>query len=433
MRPATRRLALLAVVSLLTTLAATHAADWPRFRGPNGTGVAADTTIPVRFKEGDGILWKVPLPGVGNSSPVISRGKLFVQSASKDGRERMLLCLDAATGKTLWTRTTPGKPASTHAANTLASSTPAADGERVYTLTWDGTAVALAAHDYAGTPLWTQDLGPFRSQHGNGTSPVVYDGRVYVHYDQDRFDFKTRKEIPGAEYADVVLAFDGKTGRPLWRRERKAHYVSYSAAMMRETAGGKELIVMSTAGVTAYDPASGSVNWNWEWPWEEGEEKFRTVACPVFWNDVVYLHGGNGAGNGRVTAVRAGGPGTEPKLLWDMRKGNFSYVPALIEAGDHLFTVYDKTGLAGCYEAATGKAVWTHSFGGSYKSSPVLINGNIYLINEDGVVHVYPAATTYKQLARNPLGETVRASPAVADGRLYIRGAAHLFCIGTSG
>src|SRR5437870_1972568 len=103
----TRRLAL-AVPCLLAALAAAAAADWPRFRGPNGTGVAADTTIPVKFKEGDGILWKVALPGKGNSSPIATRGKLFIQSASLDGSERMLLCLDAASGRTLWTRTTPG-------------------------------------------------------------------------------------------------------------------------------------------------------------------------------------------------------------------------------------------------------------------------------------------------------------------------------------
>src|SRR5436190_11416436 len=135
----------------LLLVATVGAADWTRFRGPNGTGIAADANIPVQFKEGDGILWKLPLRGVGNSSPVISRGRLFIQSASPDGRERQLLCLDATTGRTLWTRTTPGAKAPTHPANTLASATPAADGERVYTLSWNGSTVTLQAHDYQAT------------------------------------------------------------------------------------------------------------------------------------------------------------------------------------------------------------------------------------------------------------------------------------------
>src|SRR5438034_8357258 len=99
---------LLALPCLLVGLTAAMAADWTRFRGPNGTGVATDTTIPVQFKEGDGIVWKVAIPGAGNSSPVVSKGKLFMQSASKDGSQRMLLCLDAATGKTIWSRSQPG-------------------------------------------------------------------------------------------------------------------------------------------------------------------------------------------------------------------------------------------------------------------------------------------------------------------------------------
>jgi len=142
----------LVVISIPAVLlvASAGAADWTRFRGPNGTGVAADTSIPVQFKDGDGILWKLPLPGVGNSSPIISRGRLFIQSASADGRERMLSGLDASTGRTLWTRTTAGAKAPTHPANTLASATPAADGERVYTLSWDGNTVALEAQRLPG-------------------------------------------------------------------------------------------------------------------------------------------------------------------------------------------------------------------------------------------------------------------------------------------
>jgi outer membrane protein assembly factor BamB len=423
-----RRLLVAASLALLLAVMVAPAADWPRFRGPNGTGVSADTTIPVQFSEGDGVLWKVAIPGVGNSSPIVSKGKLFLQSASTDGRQRMLLCLDAATGKTLWTQTVPGSKGHTHNLNTLASSTPAADGERVFVTFWDGTTVALAAYDYQGNRAWQQDLGPFRSEHGAGASPVVYDGRVYVNYDQDRVDTRTGEEIPGAEHATALLCFDAAGGKPLWRAERQGYRACYSAPIMRETAdGGKELVVMSMTAVTGYNPVTGAVNWNWDWPWSAGEEKLRTVASPVLWKDLVFVHGGNGGGNSRITAVRTG---PNPAAVWEKWKGSFSYVPCMLVAGDLLFTVHDKTGVAGCFDAATGKEVWTKRLNGEFRSSPVLIDGKVYLISQRGDVYVYPAAATYQQLARNPLGEAVLASPAVADGRLYVRGEQHLFCVG---
>src|SRR4051794_393555 len=170
--PTCRTLAPIAL-GLLVTLTAVQADDWPRFRGPNGAGISADTGIPVQFKEGDGILWKVALPGKGNSSPVVSRGKLFTQSASDTGTERYLLCLDAANGKTLWSRSLPGTMTKMHPQHaTLASSTPAADGERVYAMWWDGKGMYLTAHDYDGNELWRYDLGPYVSEHGAGVSPV---------------------------------------------------------------------------------------------------------------------------------------------------------------------------------------------------------------------------------------------------------------------
>ena len=205
----------------LASVFALAAADWPQFRGPNATGVSSEVNIPIRFQEGDGILWKIALPGAGNSSPIVSKGKIFIQSASADGRQRLLLCLDAATGHSLWTRTMPGAKVRTHNLNTLASSTPAADGERVFALFWDGANVSLNAFDYDGQPRWQTDLGPFRSEHGAAASPVVFDHRVYVNYDQDRVNYKTGEELPGAEHATALLAFDAASGAALACRARR--------------------------------------------------------------------------------------------------------------------------------------------------------------------------------------------------------------------
>jgi outer membrane protein assembly factor BamB len=415
------RLSLLTIACLLISLAAAMAAEWPRFRGPNGTGVAADATIPVQFKEGDGILWKVPVPGKGNSSPVVSRGKLFVQSASEDGRERMLLCLEATTGKTLWSRTAPGTTAKTHPNNTLASSTPAADGERVYALFWDGTGVTLAAFDYQGGLQWRQDLGRFTSQHGPGTSPVEYDGLVYVNYDQDG--------------AATLFAFDGATGKPAWRVERKGFRASYSAPLVRQAPSGrKELVVGTTTGTTGYDPKTGAELWNWvpDFSWRD-KGPLRTVASPVAWKDMILIQYGDGDGSRCITAIKAPGAGVTPELVWEKRRQNATpYVPCMLVADDHLYTVSD-AGKAACYEIATGREVWGDKFlSTAVFSSPVLIDGKVYAVTGDGIVFVFPATTTCTLLARNPLGEQVMASPAVADGRLYIRGKNYLFCIGKS-
>jgi outer membrane protein assembly factor BamB len=416
--------ALLAAVSL-------PAADWSQFRGPNATGVAADHGLPVHFGEGDGILWKVSIPGAGNSSPIVSKGKLFIQSASADGRQRVLRCLDAATGKSLWTRTEAGSKAHTHNLNTLASSTPAADGERVYALFWSGSTVTLVAFDYEGGELSRNDLGPFRSEHGFGASPVVFDGRVYVNFDQDRVNARTGEEFPGAEHGTALFAFDAASGKQLWRAERVGYRACYSAPILRDMAdGGKEIVAVNMIAVTGYNPVTGSVNWNWNWQWPEGAEKLRTVATPVVWKDIIYAQGGNGGGSSDIVAVRAGSPGKPPEVVWEKRKGSFSYCPCMLVVGDRLFTVHDKTGIAGCYEAATGKEVWTQHLAGEFRSSPVLIDGKVYLASDRGDVYVFPANGTFQLLARNSLGEGVTASPAVAEGRLYIRGKEHLFCIG---
>src|SRR5262249_17793781 len=146
--------ALCAALALLPALAADN---WPRFRGPNGAGTSADKDIPVQWTAAD-VLWKVSLPGRGNSSPVVWDDKIFVQSASTDAKERFLLCLGLADGKTLWSKSLSGSRGVTHKKNTLASSTPATDGERVYALFWDGSAIALHAFDMKGNPVWQYDL-----------------------------------------------------------------------------------------------------------------------------------------------------------------------------------------------------------------------------------------------------------------------------------
>jgi outer membrane protein assembly factor BamB len=398
--------------TLLLLAALAVAADWPRFRGPNGTGVS-DDTLPTTFKEGDGILWKVPLPGSGNGSPVVAGGKLFLQAATEGGGERLLLCLDAKDGRTLWSRSAVGAAAKAHRKNSLASSTPAVGGDRVVALFWDGRREALHAYDLAGNFKWMKDLGPFKSQHGSGASPVIDNGRVFLNRDQDE--------------SAALLAFSADDGRELWHADRKGVNACYTTPAVRPLPGGKsEVVVFSTTAVTGYDAESGRPNWNWDWDWPG--DPLRTVASAVMWNDVVFAHAGEGAGSSRVVAVRTGSP---PRVIWEKgQKGGFPYVPCLLVRGDTLYAVTDR-GIAGCFDAATGKEVWTHRLAGGFSASPVLAGGTVYAVNEEGVIFAYTASRREPAaVARSPLGEPVVASPAVAGGRMYVRGQAHLFCLG---
>src|SRR5258708_3873203 len=200
--PAMRRsLSVRAVLCLGIALAACGAAaasDWPRFHGPNGTGISTDKDVPLTWTDKENVLWKTPLPGTGNSSPIISRGRVFLQTASDNGSERQLLCLDASSGKILWTQKVSGKKARINRLNSLASSTCCADGERVYCVFWDGEETALYAYTFDGKELWKHPLGEFKSQHGPGGSPIVHDGKIVYVNDQDG--------------SSEVLCLDARTG-----------------------------------------------------------------------------------------------------------------------------------------------------------------------------------------------------------------------------
>jgi outer membrane protein assembly factor BamB len=403
-------------LAVLLAAAATVGADnWPRFRGPNGTGVAADKGVPVKWAAGD-FLWKVELPGVGHSSPVVWGDRLFLETGGAKGNGRALLCLDTNTGKQLWSREAPGGTASKHGRNSFASSTPATDGERVYAIFWDGRDVSLSAYDLDGKPLWKQDLGSYTSQHGPGMSPLVYDGRVFVNDDQDG--------------TAALLAFDARTGKAAWKAERKPFRACYSTPFVRQkSGGGDELIVASTAGITAYDPKSGAENWAYDWKFSG--MALRTVASPLEAGGLIFVTSGDGSGARHFIAVEPPArSGEGPKLVWSSQdRGSVPYVPTVLARDGRLFLVHDKGTLV-CLDARSGAEVWSKNLRCLFTASPVLIDGKIYAPNEQGDVYVYAAAPTYQLLAKNSLGEPVFASPAVANGRLYVRGKQHLFCVG---
>ena len=408
--------------------------NWERFRGPNGTGTSADKNVPLTFGTSENVVWKVELPGSGNSSPIVWGKRLFLHAAGADGASRSLLCLDTADGKILWRKSIPGAHVAIRKDSSLASSTPTTDGQAVYVSFWDGKDILVAAYDFQGEKLWSKNLGTFNSQHGAGASPILYKDKLLLANDMDKDDFTTKVPNPRPS---MLMALDKRTGKLIWETPRTAERACYSAPFLREKPGHKdaELIVTSTTAVTAYDPDSGAKRWEVK-GWQDGsgaKGPMRTVASPALLGDILCVCAGGD--NGRLAvgyALPELGTTDSPKKLWDNRK-DFPYISSPLAHGDHVYFVND-AGYAGCWEARTGKRVWFERLSESaIYASPLLIDGKIYVANSAGNVYVVAAEPTYRLLAQNELAETIRATGAVAGDRLYLRGDRHLYCIGKRG
>jgi len=386
--------------------------DWPRFRGPNGTGLAA-TSAPTELNAKD-LIWKVPVPGKGWSSPIISKGVVYLQTSTDD--KRMLVAFNLADGKTLWTRDLPGKTAHTHKKNSLASGTPVVDGNAVYCVVWDGDTISLQAFDLAGKPLWNSPIGGYTSQHGPAHSPVLHSGLVFVNYDQDG----------GAEF----LAFDAKTGKKAWSAPRKPERACYATPLILERAGKPaELLVGSTHQLTSYDPATGKVNWDYPFVWASGKMPLRAIAAPIVAGNTITCFFGDGGGSRYAVAVDPS-KGSSPTMLWEARKDT-PYVPCPVARGEHLFWITDK-GFAVCAEVKTGKIVWNERvFTKDVSASPVLVGDTILAIAEDGRAAAIKASPQFEEAKLSSLGQDTFCTPAIADGKLVIRGSSDLFCYGS--
>lgn len=394
------------------------AADWTRFRGPNGDGTAS-MKLPTKWTTKENVAWSVNV-GMGNSSPIIVHGKLFLQTSTPDGSKRSLVCLDAKTGQPKWEKSFSAQPAKVHAKSSLASCTPATDGKNVYCAIWDGKAVTLFAHDLDGNPKWEYKLGNFESQHGAGLSPIVHDGHVYVNFDQDG--------------AAEVVAIDAKSGEKAWSASRKAYRACYSTPVVRELANkSTEIVVFSTAGAAGYDPKTGAVNWSWAIPWEPGEMALRSVASPLLANNTIVCLTGDGSGSRYCAAITVND--AKASVNWEKRSSKLApYVPCPVVKGEHLYWVTDQ-GVAECLELKTGKILWSErATNNAVSASPVLLDDKFVIVDERGKSVILKAQPKeYEMVGQGDIGEAVFASPAVADGKLYIRGAKHLFCIAGPG
>ncbi len=387
----------------------TNAQNWTRFRGENGAGISDLKGIPSRWSDSD-YAWKIELPHVGHSSPIIWEKMLFVTTATEGGGERFLHCLDADSGKERWQASIKLNESRKHQKNSWASSTPATDGDRVYVLFADDTRQLVVAWDFSGEEAWRRDLGAYDSEHGLGASPILHDGLLIIPNDQTG--------------PSSLIALNAETGASVWQSERLPGKSSYSTPLVvADGDGGHQIISLSESnGVTGVDLLTGKVNW------QTPKLPYRTVASPVANDGLIFMVCGEG-GTGKYFAAIQTDPAVsaESRIVFE-RKTTLPYVPCPVAYHGMLFLWGDK-GILVCLELPTGREIWSQRIEGGFSGSPVCLGDRIYCLTESGEVVVVRAGDHFEELGRTALGDESHSTPAVANGHLYLRTFRHLMAL----
>jgi outer membrane protein assembly factor BamB len=399
------------------------AQEWTRFRGPNGTGISHAKTIPTKISDAD-IDWKVELPGTGHSSPVLWGEQIFLTSTGDKAGGISVLCLSARDGRLLWRRDHALTPFARHAFNSFASSTPAVDAERMYVVWNEPEHYVLAALDHYGELVWRRDFGPFVSQHGCGISPIVYGNKVILGNEQDDAKFVKESTRSGTSF---VVAVDAKTGQTLWQTPRRSAVVAYSTPCVYEPKQGKPALIFDSQGegIYALDPGSGKVLWEYAAAFDK-----RSVSSPLLAGHLILGSCGSGGGGNVVTAIKPGdaSTGRKAELAYQIKK-SAPYVPTGVTMGDRVW-LWSDGGIVSCVEAASGVVRYQERVGGDYFGSPVWIDGRLFCVSTTGELVVVEASDQFNVLHRYRLGELCHSTPAVAQGRLFVRTEKHLFSFG---
>jgi outer membrane protein assembly factor BamB len=285
------------------------------------------------------------------------------------------------------------------------------DQDRVYAYWGTPEAVMVLALDHKGNEIWRRNLGPFKSQHGSGTSPIIFRDLLVLNNDQDGPSF--------------LIALDAKTGATRWHVDRRPDRAAYGTPFVHQTEEGKpELVFASSShGLTGIDPLKGEVNWE-----VTNAFPFRVVSSPVLAGDLVIGTCGEGGTGRRLVAVRPGSKTQTAQLAYEI-KNSIPYVPTPL-VKDGLLFLWGDNGLVACHRAATGERVWQHKISDSFYASPVWAEGRLYGVSKTGVVYVMAAGEKPELISKIPLGEPTIATPAIANGAIYFRTETHLFCLG---
>jgi len=383
--------------------------EWPQFRGPQGNGVSSELGLPLTWSEdSDNLAWKVTIPGEGNSSPIVSHGRIFLSTAttSETEVERRVIALDFATGEQLW-QTPIGLAAKSkrHRYNTYAAPTPVTDGRHIFAHFGD----LLACLDREGQILWTKELDEQYAEfahYGSASSPVLTEKAVIIAHDRE-----TQKKPQG-----WLGAFDKKTGEELWKVEWADKCCSYTTPLVRRRGASEEVIFTESGAVSSYDAVTG------EKLWTHLLQFNQPVASAV--TDGEFLAVFSGAHNvrfGAVLKLAGEGKDTQTEELWQTNQMIPQTASPVLYDGK-LYTVVD-LGHMVCYDVPTGTRLWRRRLpeAGGYRSSLVAGDGKIYTLTSSGMTVVLAAGHEFQQLATNPLAEGGNSSPAIAGRSILIR------------
>jgi outer membrane protein assembly factor BamB len=382
---------------------------------------------PCNGATGENIVWKVATPGDGHGSIIVWQDALFLVASDTESLKRELICLDAGTGQERWRRTVVESPLETkHALNSYASSTPATDGKLVYVsfLQVDGQTVPapnvsevrpvtpgeviVAAYDFQGQQQWLTRCGTFVSAHGFCSNPVLHEDRVIINGDHD-----------GESW---IAALNKDTGEVVWRQPRPNGIRSYVTPIVRSFGGRTQLILSGSQSVVGLDGNTGETLWQVDGPTEQfvasmvddGQRVFLVAGFPTY----------------HVMAIDPTGQGnvTDSHVAWHETNAK-CYVPSPVVVGQYLL-VADDRGTANCFHTQTGERLWQARMGKHYHASLVAANGLVYFPAEDGIIKVVRPGAEPEIVAENRVNDTLFASPAVAHGRIYLRGEHQVYCLG---
>jgi outer membrane protein assembly factor BamB len=415
-----RRVLPVLIVCLLVFSPCAVAGNWPQWRGPALNGVSDEKNLPVRWSATENVAWKLPLPGLSGSTPVVWGERVFLSVA--EGDALALWCVDRTKGAAVWKRPLGGGNVKMRKHN-MSSPSPVTDGRAVWVMT--GTGV-LKAFDFAGRELWSRDVqkeyGEFGLNWGYASSPLLHEDALYI------------QVLHGMNTDDpsYVMRLDKRTGKTVWKVERPTDAVrespdSYTTPALLRHGKTTEIVVTGGDYVTGHDIATGKELWRAGGLNPDRNPFYRVVASPVVYDGIVYAP----TRVKPLQAFRAGGRGdvTKTHLVWSTPNG--PDVPTPVTDGKYFYVVNDR-GVVYCFDAKTGAEVYGQQRlrPGTYSGSPVLADGKIYVTNEDGVTSVFRAGPKFELLAENDLGEYCLSSPAVSDGQIFLRTSGHLYCVG---
>lgn len=370
--------------------------DWPWWRGPRHDGIAADgQSPPLRWSDSDHVVWKTSIPGRGHGSAAIVGDRVLLVAAEVDRQVQSVICLDRRTGKLQWQTTVHqgGLENKGNSKSSLASTTPACDGRRIYVNFWNGGAVHTSALDLSGKLLWQTKITDFVVHQGFGSSPAIYGPLVIVTADN--------------KGTGAVAALERVSGKVVWKIERP-NVPNYTSPIILKAAGREQLFLTGCDLVTSLDPLTGKKNW------EISGATTECVTSTITDGQRIFTSGGYPKNH--LSAVMADGSG---KVAW--QNNSRVYVPSMLVRDGHLYAVLD-AGVATCWKSDSGQELWKGRLAGTFSSSPVLVGDRIYATNEAGHTYVFRAAPEkFELLAENQLGQEAFATPTICGDRIYTR------------